>query len=269
MKIKAFRALLSSAGILVAATSTAQAVENQELAKKLTNPIASVISVPFQFNYDDNLGPEDDGHRYTLNIQPVVPSSLNEDWNVTSRTILPVIHQDDIAPNSGSQTGIGDITESLFFWPAQPTAGGVIWGIGPVFLLPTASDDLLGSDKWGLGPTAVGLKFAGPWTYGALTNHIWSIAGADGRRDLSNTFLQPFVSYTTADAWTYSLNSESTYAWQAEEWSVPLNAAVSKITKLGVLPVSLQGGVRYWAASSEIGPEGWGVRLVITFIFPR
>lgn len=146
--------------------------DSSERAKKLANPVAALISVPFQLNYDRNIGTEDDGERWVLNLQPVVPIELNKDWNVISRTILPIVWQDNIFPSAGSQSGIGDIVQSVFFSPKAPTAGGWIWSAGPVLLLPTGSDDLLTADKWGAGPTAVVLKQQGPRTYGALGNHI-------------------------------------------------------------------------------------------------
>ncbi|WP_260691828.1 transporter [Rhizobium leguminosarum] len=241
---------------------------DSDLAKKLSNPVASLISVPFQLNYDHGFGPEH-GDRETLNIQPVIPFSLNEDWNVISRTIIPVIWQHDVAGPSGNQFGFGDITQSFFFSPKEPTAGGIIWGAGPVFLLPTGTDDLIGSGKLGLGPTVVVLKQDGPWTVGALANHIWSVAGDGGRPDISSTFLQPFVSYTTSDAWTFTLNTESTYDWKADQWSVPINVQVSKVVKFGSQPVSLTAGARYWATAPENGPDGWGLRVAMTFLFPK
>ncbi len=261
-------------GIFFAAAAAAAALplpavaQDADLAKKLSNPVASLISVPFQFNYDSGYGPLD-GDRAVLNIQPVIPISINDDWNVISRTILPVIWQNDIAGNSGSQFGLGDITQSFFFSPKEPGPGGIVWGAGPVFLLPTATDTMLGSGKWGLGPTAVVLKQDGPWTYGALANHIWSVAGNSDRPDISSTFLQPFISYTTPDAWTFSLNTESTYDWKNDQWAVPINFSVAKLLKFGEQPMSFQVGARYWAEAPENGPNGWGFRAGITFLFPQ
>ncbi|MEI2296706.1 transporter [Ensifer sp. MJa1] len=262
-------ARIASLGVaaVLAAASSAKA-EDADLAKQLSNPVASLISVPFQFNYDRGYGP-DDGNKMTLNIQPVIPISLNDDWNVISRTILPVVNQNDIAGDSGNQFGLGDTLQSFFFSPKEPTAGGLIWGAGPAFLLPTATDDLLGGEKWGVGPTAVLLKQEGHWTYGVLANHIWSVAGNDDRDDVSSTFLQPFLSYTTPDAWTFTLNTESTYDWKHDDWSVPINFTVAKLTKFGEQPVSLQLGARYWAAAPDNGPEGFGVRAAIVFLFPK
>jgi hypothetical protein len=247
--------------------SVARAEDAADLAKKLANPVASLISVPFQLNYDSDIGPVDDGSRATLNVQPVIPVSLNKDWNLISRTIAPLIDQQDIFPGSGSQSGLGDIVQSVFFSPVALTRKGWIWGAGPVFLLPTATDDLLGADKWGAGPTGVILKQSGPWTYGALANHIWSFAG--DRDEVSTTFLQPFLTYTTPAAWSFTANSESTYDWESDQSSVPLNLVVSKVTKFGSQLVSLQAGARYYIDSTDGGPEGWGLRLGLTLLYPR
>ncbi len=267
------RATLAGCAAAIALPTAVHADDASDLAKKLSNPVAALISVPFQFNYDHDIGPERDGDRVTMNFQPVVPMSISEDWNLISRTIVPVTSQDDIFPGAGSQTGLGDTVQSFFFSPKAPTSGGLIWGAGPVLLVPTATDDLLGSKKWGLGPTAVLLKQSHGWTYGVLANHIWSVASVHGnnddRPDISNTFLQPFLSYTTPTAWTYGVNTESTYDWKNEQWSVPLNFTIGKLTKLGSTPVSFTGGLRYWADSPDGGPHGWGVRFVVTLLFPK
>lgn len=240
--------------------------EDADLAKKLANPVADLISVPVQSNYDFGIGPGD-GTRWTTNIQPVIPFGINDEWNVISRTILPVIDQEGIAfaGESLDALGLGDTVQSFFF---SPKASDPIWGLGPVFLIPTATDPLLGSEKWGVGPTAVVLKQSGPWTYGALANHLWSFAGDDGRDDLNATFLQPFVSYITPTKTTFTLNSETTYDWSDEQWNVPVNLIVSQLLKIGDQPVQLFAGVRYYLETQDGGPE-WGLRFGITFLFPQ
>lgn len=260
------------AAVLYSAASTAPVYgQEADLAKKLSNPVADLISVPFQFNYDGRISPDDNGGRATLNFQPVIPFAISRDWNIISRTILPIVSQWDVAPGAGRQFGLSDITQSLFLSPHAPGAGGIVWGIGPVFRLPTATDDLLGGGRWGAGPTAVVLKQAGPWTVGALANHVWSVGGAtrSGAGPVNATFLQPFISYTTADAWTFTLNSEATYDWANDKLTVPINAVVAKLIKWGHQPVSLFVGARYYALSPEAGPKGLGLRAGMTFLFPK
>jgi hypothetical protein len=231
--------------------------------------VASLISVPIQANYDENIGPTEDGSVWRINIQPVIPITLNENWNLISRTILPVIDQDDIPLIGMGESGIGDIVQSLFFSPKEPTSGGLIWGVGPVFLLPTASDDALGADKWGIGPTGVLLKQVGPWTYGALVNHIESFAGEDARADVSATFIQPFLTYITKTKTTFALNTESTFDWENDQWSVPLNFNVLQLLKIGPQIFQVGIGARYWAESPNLSADGWGFRFQITFLFPK
>jgi len=255
---------------LLIASVLPAASQEEDLAKKLSNPVAALISVPFQFNYDGRIGSRDDGGRATLNIQPVIPIPIGPDWNIISRTILPITSQWDVAPMSGRQFGLSDVTQSFFLSPKAPGPGGFIWGVGPVIRLPTATDDLLGAGRWALGPTAVVLKQSGPWTFGALANHAWSVGGStrSGAGSVNVSFVQPFISYTTPDAWTFTLNSETTYDWANDKLTVPVNAVISKLIKVGGQPLSLFVGGRYNAISPQSGPKGLGVRAGITFLFP-
>jgi hypothetical protein len=263
---------LTVSALLLAQTAlgqdTSPTSEADQLARQLSNPVSALISVPFQLNYDTGFGPDDDGERWQLNIQPVVPFSVTEDWNLISRTILPVIDQSDVIGN-GSQSGIGDITQSFFFAPKKPTTSGWIWGAGPVFLLPTASDDLLGTEQWAIGPTAVVLKqTASGLTYGALVNHLWSVAGEEDRADVNSTFLQPFLSKGLGQGQTVTINLESIYDWEGEQWTIPTNLSYSKVIAIGTQRASIGGGVRYYLESPDGGPD-WGLRLVVTLLFPK
>jgi hypothetical protein len=244
------------------------ASDAQDLAKQLSNPVASLISFPLQQNIDGGYGPDGDGLRLTTNIQPVVPISLGANWNMISRTILPVIYQEGVTAQSASESGLGDVVQSLFFSPKEVGPSGIIWGVGPAFLVPTATNDALGSEKWGAGPTAVVLKQSGHVTIGALANHIWSFAGSDSRTDISATFMQPFISYTTPKATTFGLNSETSYDWIGNHWVVPINAQMSQLTHIGKQPIQVGMGLKYYVVSPDGGPD-WGIRFNLTFLFPK
>ena len=259
--------VLSGAVVSVLMIVNVQA-NDAELAQELTNPIADLITIPIQMTYDQNIGSDDDGYKLQTNIQPVIPIDLSENWNLITRTIVPVIKQENTLPNSGSQFGLGDTTLSLFASPKK-AAGGIVWGVGPVVLLPTATDSLLGSKKWGVGPAGIVVAMLGPWTVGGLANHVWSVAGDSDRDDISSSFVQPFVAYTWPSAWTVSLQTESTYNWKSEEWAVPVTAAVSKLVWLGPLPVSMQAGAGYWVESATNGPEGVRFRIQANIVLPK
>lgn len=243
-----------------------------ELAKQALNPVAAMYSLPVQYNWDQKIGPTSDGMRSVTNVQPVLPFELNEDWNLISRTILPLIDQHGAAPDGlADKSGIGDVTQSFFFSPKKPTDSGWILGAGPAILVPTGSDELLSGEQWGAGPTAVALKQSNGWTRGILANHIWGLEGkpADDKEKVNATFLQPFLSYTTDTYTTFGVNTESTYNWQTQEWAVPVNLTVTQLLKLGGQPLTVQAGARYWADSPEDGAQGWGFRAALTLLFPR
>jgi hypothetical protein len=250
-----------------------------ELAKKLSNPVASLISVPIQNNWDFGIGSAN-AMRYTANVQPVIPFSLSEDWNLITRTIVPVVYAESPVVGGADKSGLGDIVQSFWASPKAPTDSGWIWGAGAVMLYPSGTDGL-SAHNWGAGPTALVLKQQNGWTYGVLANHLWSYAqtGGHGTSDagdasdgsdagINATFLQPFVSYSTKSFTTYGLNTESTYDWSHSQWTVPVNASVSQLIKVGKLPVQLSLGVKYYAERPIGGPD-WGLRFAVTFLFPK
>jgi hypothetical protein len=254
-------ALAAGAPIASAADSDA------ELAKKLQNPVAALVSVPMQYNWDTGIG-EAKADRSLLNIQPVIPFSLNDEWVLISRTIVPLIDAQASGPGTEGHSGLGDITQSAFFSPKKPTASGWIWGAGPVLQLPTATDSALGSGKWSVGPTVVVLRQENGWTYGALANQLWSVAGSDSRSAVSALFLQPFVSFTTKTYTSFTLNTESTYDWKTNQWTVPINVGASQLLKLGGQPVSFALGYRDYVERPDGGPR-WGLRFTATLLFPK
>ncbi len=238
-----------------------------DLAKQLSNPIASLISVPFQMNWDTGVGPDRDT-RTTLNIQPVMPFKLNKDWNFIARLIMPLVSQPALVPGGETKFGLSDFLFSGFFSPAKPQA--VIWGVGPAVLVPVTSEPFLGTEKLALGPTAVVLKQIGGATFGALVNHLWSIAGDDERADVNQTFIQPFFAYTTKTAWTYTLSSEISLNWEAragEEVTAPINFQITKLVRLGRQPLSVGPAVGYFIDQPGIGPK-WKARFTLTLLFP-
>lgn len=264
-------ALITSALTFTATNFAQEAATNDkaaaaELAKKLQNPVANLISLPIQNNWDFGYGSAN-AMRYTANVQPVVPFSVSPEWNLITRTITPVIYAESPVRGGRDAWGLGDVVQSFFASPKDPTSSGWIWGAGPVFLWPTATDRALGAGKWGAGPTAVLLKQQSGFTYGMLANHIWSYAGW-GSQDVNATFIQPFISFTTKTFTTFGLNTESTYDWSHSQWTVPLNVSVSQLLKIGKQPVQFSLGAKYYADKPSGGPD-WGLRFAVTLLFPK
>ena len=232
-----------------------------DLAQKLSNPISSLISVPLQYNFSRKYN--SDGHKNLLNIQPVVPISISKDWNLISRSIMPIVQQKDVQPGR-HQAGFGDLSQSVWASPKEPSKSGLIWGVGAVALIPTGTDGI-GANTWGFGPTIVMLKQTGAWTYGVLANHLWDTSGP---AEISSTFLQPFLSKGLGKGRTLSMNSESTYNWKSKDWTVPINLQYSKVSKWGNQMVSNQIGAGLYATSPEGGAD-WQLRYTLTLLFPK
>ena len=274
------RSLLALSALLVlGGSASAQVVQEAaiktatntaELAQKLSNPVADMVSIPFQFNWNGRIGPLSKGQTAYMNFQPVIPIKVNQDWNVIARTVAPLTWQTSIFPHSGTQTGLGNIEQSFFVTPTKPV-GGWILGAGPILYLPTATNKLLGTSQTGAGPTAIALRIDGPWTYGMLVNQVWGFMGPIPERgyQVHQIYMQPFVAYNTKSAWTFMLNSESLYNWSTQKWSMPFNFVVSKLVMIDKQPVSFGVGGRYFAASPHDGPKGFGVRALITFLLPE
>jgi hypothetical protein len=252
--------------LLCAATPAIAAdKESADLAREVANPVSSLISVPFQFNYGCCFGPEK-APQVLLNFQPVVPFKLTDDWNVIVRTIVPIIDQPEAVPGMGNRFGLGDTVQSFFFSP-NPAPGGIIWAAGPVFLWPTGTESTFSNRKWGAGPTAVVLRQDSGWTYGVLANHIWSYAGEGGFARVSMTSVQPFLAHQWRDATTLTVTSESTYDWIGRQWTVPLDLLLSHVYKVGGQPLSLQIGPRYFPVAPSQSAR-WGFRFNVVFLFP-
>ncbi|EHM02630.1 hypothetical protein HMPREF9946_00899 [Acetobacteraceae bacterium AT-5844] len=236
------------------------------LAQQLQNPIAALINVPFQNNFDFDGGPSGDGFNYTVNFQPIVPIRLTDDWTLVTRTIVPFSHTERYFPDH--EHGLGDITQSFFLSP-RVSAPGLTVGFGAAFLYPTATNDQLGSRQWGAGPTAIAVQQKGAWTFGLLANHLWNISdsGSRGTRErLNQTLAQPFISYTFGGGFSLIATSESTYDWTARQWTVPIGGGFTQLVKIGELPVNLGLQARYYPEAPSTYAE-WGVRFVATFVF--
>ena len=249
--------------------SDENAKEEGDLAKKTQNPVADLISVPFQNNTSYNIGTNERASN-TLNIQPVIPVHLSEKVLLISRIILPITYQPDLTSTGGGSSGFGDTNPTFFFSPAKP--GKLIWGVGPAFLLPTATQRSVGTGKWSAGPAAVALIQPGPWTIGVLASQLWSFAGPSDRSTVSLMTVQYFVNYNLAHAWYLTSSPILTFNWEAtssEEWLVPFGGGIGKIFKIGKLPLNGSLQAYYNVRSDESTTLArWQARVQLAFLFP-
>ena len=262
--------VLIAAFVLNCVMATAQekpAVSAEELAKKLSNPVAALISVPFQDNMDIGIGTYN-GSKNTLNFQPVIPLSLSGKLNLITRYIIPIVSQRNITGQGASQSGLSDAVVSAWFSPAE-AKNGLTWGLGPVFLVPIATNDLLGTKKFGVGPTALVLKQSHGWTVGGLVNQIWSVAGDASRSDVNQMFIQPFFSYNWKSGAGVSVNTEITRNWTAANTAAFVIPALTAVTKMGTQIVSFAVGPRIQVAAPSGAKADLGVRAAVTLVFPK
>jgi len=239
--------------------------ETDELARSAQNPVASMISVPFQNNTNFNFGPLEKTQN-VLNIQPVIPFALNEDWNLITRTILPVVSQPAFTPMQDRKFGLGDTVFSAFLSPRD--SGQLIWGVGPALLLPTSTDDRLGAGEWGAGPSVVVLTMQGPWVIGSLFSNVWSFTG-DEQVNLFSW--QPFVNYNLDDGWYLTSAPLITANWEADSdntWTVPFGGGFGKIFRIGEQPINASLAAYYNVEKPDFGAD-WQLRLQVQFLFPK
>jgi len=246
----------------------AHADETPELAKQAQNPVAHLISVPFQNNFNFGVGPDKD-LQYVLNVQPVVPFKLTSEWNLVTRTIVPIVHQPELAPGVGRKTGLGDIQATFFLSPAKP--GAVIWGVGPVVLMPTATDDIFGTGKLSLGLSAVGLTMQGPWVAGVLLSDLASVAGDSDRKDVHQMVIQPFVNYNLPKGWYLTTSPLATANWKAssgQKWTVPLGGGFGRVFHVGHQAMNAQLQA-FGNAAHPDGAADWSLRFQLQLLFPH
>ena len=262
--------------ITVALTVPAHAADDatMALAKASQNPIASLISLPFENNALRNVGPENKNLN-VLNIKPVYPVSLDDDWNLISRLIVPVISQPGFGPGPGGdrQNGLGDIAYQAYFSPKKPTEDGWIWGVGPQIQLPTHTEDSLGNKRWAAGPTAILLKMPGKWVFGGLISNVWDIPTIGDTEDESINMLtfQPFVNYNLSDGWYLTSSQVMTADWEAEsgqKWTVPLGGGVGKIVTWGKQKINFRAAWFGHVIHPDDGPT-YNVQLTAWFLFPK
>jgi hypothetical protein len=243
--------------------------ENQDLAQLVQNPIAKVISVPFQNNLTFGVGPDHDPQN-VLNIQPVLPFQINSDWNVITRTIIPVDYQPPLSPEGSGLGGVGDISLALYFSPAR-TSSALIWGVGPAFVLPSANHEELGQGKFSTGLSAVALSIQGPWLVGALVTEVASVSGVSYRGNVSQMLVQPFINYNFPRGWYLTSSPIITANWKApgsQHWTVPVGAGGGRAFRIGKQAMNTQVQAFDNIEHPHNGGN-WTLRVQFQLLFPK
>lgn len=236
----------------------------QELADKLANPVASLISVPLQNNLTYGIGPFN-GSKYTINVQPVIPFKLSENLNLITRYILPVVDQRDITGENTHQFGLSDATVTAFF---APKTKGLILGFGPAFLVPTSTDKFLGTEKFGVGPSALVMHQGKGLSIGFIANQIWSVAGNKDRADFNQFYTQIFLTHTYKSGASLGITSEITQNWEGNTTLVTLSPNIGAVTKLGDQVVQFAIMPLIPIVGPHESKPDWGLRAVLAFVFP-
>lgn len=260
-------------GAVIAAPASAMTdAEKKELAKQSQNPVAKLISVPFENNFNGDYGP-DNSKQNVLNIKPVIPMPIGENWNLINRVIMPVVSQPGISGGPSRQNGLGDTTYQGFISPAEP--GKVIWGLGPSLQVPTHTDEVLGNENWAAGPAAVVLAMPGHWVLGGLISQVWDFAGSsnDGSDDdISLMVVQPFLNYNFDGGWYVSSAPVITANFEADkssnEWTVPMGGGVGRVFRVGKQAVNAKMAYYYNVEKPDFGAQ-WDLQLTLTFLFPK
>ena len=246
----------------------ASAESTEELTKAAQNPVASLISVPFQNNNNFGIGPYDRSQD-VLYIQPVIPMALNKNWNLITRIIQPVVYQPYPNATTGGAYGFGDMVPQFYFSPRN--SGKVIWGAGPQLVIPTATNDILGAGKLSLGPALVVLTQPKPWSIGVIVNNVWSVAGSGSRPPVNQMLMQPFINYNMQKGWYLTTSPYITANWRASSgntWVVPVGGGLGRITKLGSQPVNISAQF-FGNAAHPPGTSSWSMRLQFVLLYPK
>jgi hypothetical protein len=250
----------------VSADAASDPLSPQELAQDVENPLANLVAIPIETIWEGGAGPED-ADRFALQVSPSVPFALGEDWLLVSRSVVPLlVHQQAMAKGAGSDTGLGDIETSLFLTPRSPFLGAA-WGLGPILLLPTATDSELGAEAWAAGPTGAVVVERGAWSLGAIARHLWSYE-EHGEQDVNATLIDPWLNHAWESGFSVTLEGEAAYDWEAAEWTVPIGAVLHQLVEIGGQQIDFGLQFLHFVERTPDDPT-WSLTFTIDLLFER